>query len=202
MGDMVWAPILTAYLLGCIPSGLIVARLKGVDLRASGSGNIGATNALRVMGKGAGLITLLGDTLKGTAAVYIAYKVGGRDTGLFVIAGAACVLGHDFPVFTGFKGGKGVATSFGVLLAIAPGIAAAGFAVWLLTVLAFRISSVGALVSFSVMPVICMILYSRGSDMFALSLFLTGMIFIKHRSNIARLIRGDEPRIGRSAAKS
>ncbi len=191
---MRWAPVIIAYLLGCIPFGLITARARGVDLRAAGSGNIGATNALRVMGKGAGAVTLMGDCLKGTAAVYIAFKLAGGDARIPAFAAAAAVLGHDFPVFLGFKGGKGVATSLGVLLALAPYVAVAGAAVWLVVVLAFRISSLGALASFMALPVIVL---ATKRDLFALTLFLTGLILIKHRSNIARLLKGEEPKIGR-----
>jgi len=197
---MAWASVLVAYMLGCIPFGIIVARVKGVDLRASGSGNTGATNALRVMGKGAGLITLAGDMLKGAAGVYIAYRVAGLDSGIPFISAAAAVLGHDFPVFQGFKGGKGVATSFGVFLILAPYVALAGLGVWIITVLIFRISSLGALASFAIMPVLVLLMKKGDMSLFALSVFLTAMIVIKHRANIARLLRGDEPRIGRSVS--
>lgn len=192
---MPWVWAVAAYILGSIPFGLIVARLRGVDLRGQGSGNIGATNALRVMGRKAGALTLLGDLLKGSLAVWLALYFSGREAGF--IAAAAAVLGHDFSLFAGFKGGKGVATSFGVLLALEPLLAAIGFGVWILTVLLFRFSSLGALVSFGLLPIWCLILKGGDRTLLALAFFLTALIFIKHRENIGRLARGEESRVGK-----
>lgn len=192
---MPWVWAVVAYILGSIPFGLIIARLHGVNLRGQGSGNIGATNALRVMGKKAGALTLLGDLLKGSLAVWLALYFSGREAGL--IAAAAAVLGHDFSIFAGFKGGKGVATSFGVLLALEPLLAAIGFGVWILTVLLFRFSSLGALVSFGLLPLWCFILKGGDRTLLALAFFLTALIFIKHGENIGRLARGEESRVGK-----
>ena len=192
---MLWVWAFVAYILGSVPFGLIVARLHGVDLRGQGSGNIGATNALRVMGRKAGALTLLGDLLKGSLAVWLALYFSGREAG--IIAAAAAVLGHDFSVFAGFKGGKGVATSFGVLLALEPVLAAIGFGAWILTVLAFRYSSLGALVSFGLLPLWCLILKGGDRTLMALAFFLTALIFFKHRGNIGRLVRGEESRVGK-----
>jgi len=192
---MQWGFVLLAYLLGCIPFGLLTAKACNVDLRASGSGNIGATNVLRVAGKKAGVATLIGDMLKGTLAVYLALRFAGRETAC--LAAVAAVAGHDFPVFLRFKGGKGVATSFGVLLALEPVIALIGFGVWLATVLAWNYSSLGALVSFSLLPVWALLLKSGDRSFLLLSLFLTTMLVIKHRANIVRLSKGEEPRVGR-----
>ena len=189
----VWAAV--AYILGSIPFGLIIARLRGVNLRGQGSGNIGATNALRVMGKKAGAITLLGDLLKGALAVWLALYFSGREAGF--IAAAAAVLGHDFSIFAGFKGGKGVATSFGVLLALEPVLALIGFGVWILAVILSRLSSLGALVSFGLLPLWCFILKGGDRTLLALAFFLTALIFIKHRENIGRLARGKESRVGK-----
>jgi len=190
--------VAAAYLLGSIPFGVLVSKAYGADLRSAGSGNIGATNALRVLGKKAGAITLAGDMLKGVAAVLLAMKFGGRDTA--TAAAAAAVIGHDFPVFTLFRGGKGVATSLGVLLALEPVLGIACVAAWLLTVALFRISSLGALVSFVVMPVLAVI--TKGSDrpFIALCFFLAVLIFLKHRENIKRLLRGEEKKVGRDTA--
>jgi len=197
---MGWAFVAVAYLLGSIPCGMVVAKLHGVDLRAAGSGNTGATNALRVIGKTAGVITLLGDMAKGVLAVWLALRFGGREFGC--IAAGAAVIGHDFPVLTGFKGGKGVATSFGVVLMLEPLTGIAGLVLWILTVIAWRYSSLGALVSFVAMPMV--VVATKGGDMALLlvSVFLMLMIILRHRSNITRLINGDEPKVGRKTARN
>ncbi len=187
---MIWLFCALAYLMGSIPFGLIVAKAYGADLRSGGSGNIGATNALRVIGKKAGALTLLGDMLKGAAAVLIALKFAGYEAG--VVAAGAAVIGHDFPVFAKFKGGKGVATSLGVLLALEPYIGISCLSIWVIAFLAFRISSVGALAAFAALPVLVLTLKSFNYPLIILSFFLAFMIFIKHHENIKRLIRGEE----------
>lgn len=186
---------LLAYLLGAVPVGLLVARSYNVDLRARGSGNIGATNALRVLGKKAGVVTLLGDMLKGAIGVYIALKVAGPDAGR--MAAAAAVLGHDFPVYTGFKGGKGVATSLGVVLMLEPLLGIIVVAAWLVTVAITRVSSLGALVSFLLLPPLALVLKSGDAGLLALSVFLTALIYVRHMENIKRLMHGEESRISR-----
>jgi acyl phosphate:glycerol-3-phosphate acyltransferase len=186
---MIFALCLIAYLLGSIPFGVLVAKAHGADLRSKGSGNIGATNALRVLGKKAGALTLLGDMLKGVAPVLIALKFGGYEAG--TLAAGAAVLGHDFSIFTGFKGGKGVATSLGTILALEPTVGLACVAVWILAFLVTRISSVGALAAFTALPVLALVL-KNVNQFIILSFFLTFMIFVKHRENIRRLIRGEE----------
>ncbi len=191
---MRWVLVAAAYLIGSIPFGVIVARFYNVNLREQGSGNIGATNALRVMGRKAGVITLLGDMLKGSVAVYLALRFGGYETAL--IAAAAAVIGHDFTVFTGFKGGKGVATSFGVLLALEPLLTLAALAIWLVTVAIFRISSLGALASFAAVPFMVLLDKQSGRPLLTLTVFLTCLIFFKHMENIGRLLKGEESRIG------
>ena len=191
-----WIAVVAAYLLGCIPFGVIVARAYGVDLRSQGSRNIGATNALRVIGKKAGALTLAGDMLKGVAGVMLAINLAGRDAGYY--AAAAGVLGHDFPVFTGFRGGKGVATSYGALIALYPLVALGGLATWLLTMAVTRISSLSALAGFIVVPVIASIVRPDDRLLIGVCFFLTVMIFLKHHQNIRRLLKGDEPRIGRN----
>jgi len=191
---MRWVLVAAAYLIGSIPFGVIVARFYKVNLREQGSGNIGATNALRVMGRKAGIVTLLGDMLKGSVAVYLAMRFGGYETAL--VAAAAVVIGHDFSVFTGFKGGKGVATSFGVLLALEPLLTLAALVIWIATVAIFRISSLGALVSFIAVPLIVMLNNQSGRPLLILTVFLTILIFFKHMENIGRLLKGEESRIG------
>ncbi len=184
-----------AYLLGSIPSGLVVARLlKGPDPRGSGSGNIGATNVLRTLGAKAAILTLAGDLLKGILPVLAAHLLG-EGTTLPALAGAAAILGHDFPLFLGFQGGKGVATTFGALLALDPllaGILAAG---WLIAVAVSRISSVGALAGAALAPPACLLLGREGSGLW----FPAGaalLLVLRHRRNIGRLLAGTESRLG------
>jgi len=195
---MLWVSAIAAYLIGSVPFGIITARLYGVDLRSKGSGNIGATNALRVIGRKAGALTLAGDVLKGLAAVSLGVYLAGRDAG--VVAAAAAVIGHDFPVYTGFKGGKGVATTFGVVLALEPLIALMAFIAWVVPVVLWRYSSLGAIISFGLLPLMSYVMKEGDRWFILLSVFMTTLAFIKHRSNIGRLVRGEEPRIGARAA--
>ncbi|MEO0400193.1 MAG: glycerol-3-phosphate 1-O-acyltransferase PlsY [Pseudomonadota bacterium] len=183
--------IALGYLLGSAPFGLIITRAAGLgDIRAVGSGNIGATNVLRTGRKDLALATLLLDGGKGAIAVGIAAMLGWRPE----IAGAAAFLGHCFPVWLGFKGGKGVATFFGTLLAIwFPGGVLACLT-WLLTAAVSKYSSLSALVAAAGAPAI---LFAMGRPSPAgAALFMAAIIFIRHKANIDRLIRGEEPRIG------
>ncbi|MHA6266054.1 glycerol-3-phosphate 1-O-acyltransferase PlsY [Aliiroseovarius sp. CAU 1755] len=181
------------YLLGSVPFGIVMARLFGLgDLRQIGSGNIGATNVLRTGNKPAALLTLLGDAGKGAAAVLIARALFADDAAQ--IAGFAAFLGHCFPIFLGFKGGKGVATWLGTMLALAWPVGLAACATWLVVALLFRISSLAALAAAALSPIWAILL---GLTSYAvLSIALALLIFIRHRANIERLIAGDEPRIG------
>ena len=184
--------ILFGYLLGSIPFGVILARLGGLgDLRKIGSGNIGATNVLRTGNKGLAALTLLLDALKGTAAVLIASNWG---TDLGMIAGLGAFLGHIFPVWLGFRGGKGVATYLGVLAPVFWPAALAFAAAWLLVAAVTRYSSLAALVATVVAP-LAMFWMGRvdGAVLFAL---MTLIIFFKHSQNIGRLLNGTESRIG------
>lgn len=182
-----------AFLLGSLPTGLIVARIKGVDLKNAGSGNIGATNVLRTTGKGAALLTLTGDSLKGVCAVLIARYLGAGV--LFEgLVGLCAVLGHNFSLFLKFKGGKGVATSLGVLTIYSPQTGLFTIIIWLMTVLITRYSSLAALVSFGLLPLSALVLDSRGK--MPVLLALTVLIFIRHRDNISRIMKGTEPRVG------
>jgi len=188
-----FAALVLGYLLGSIPFGLIVTRLAGTqDIRSIGSGNIGATNVLRTGRKGLAAATLLGDALKGTAAVLIAGRWLGADTA--VIAAFGAFLGHLFPVWLRFKGGKGVATYIGILIGLAWPAALAFGAVWLGVAAAFRYSSLAALVASAVTP---LVLWWLGAhDAAVLMLLLTALLWIMHRQNIARLRAGTETRIG------
>ncbi len=162
-----------------------------------GSGNIGATNVLRAAGKGPALVVLLADILKGTGGVTVArlLHVGTWDLALVCIV---AVLGHNYPVFLRFKGGKGVATSLGVLLAYEPRVFLLTTLLWILVVYLSRISALGALVSFGVMPVFMYLLTER-VEMTVTGVVLTVMIYLRHRDNIRRLKEGREPRIGKGS---
>ncbi len=180
------------YLLGSIPFGLILTRMAGLgDVRQIGSGNIGATNVLRTGNKKLAAATLLLDALKGTAAAAIASRWG-LDAG--IAAGFAAFLGHLFPVWLGFKGGKGVATYLGVLLGLVPIVLAVFAAIWLAVAFISRYSSLAALVAMLVVPVV---LWFLGNEEVALLFAVMSAIsWWKHRANIARLINGTESRIG------
>ncbi len=185
---------LLAYLLGSVPFGVLIARALGLgDLRAIGSGNIGATNVLRTGNKGAAAATLLLDGAKGGVAVLVARALVGEPAAL--VAGFAAFLGHLFPVWLGFRGGKGVATFLGVLLALDVAAGLAACATWLATAFLFRYSSLAALVASASGPV-WLWLFGR-PDAALLGLALAVLVWIRHQTNIRRLLAGDEPRIGR-----
>jgi glycerol-3-phosphate acyltransferase PlsY len=181
------------YLLGSIPFGLLLTRAAGLgDIRAIGSGNIGATNVLRTGNRKLAAATLLLDGVKGAVAVLVAGRLGGAEMGIF--AGLGAVLGHLFPVWLGFRGGKGVATGFGVLLAsVWPAGLLAG-ATWIVVARVFRISSLGALSAFLVAPPLAWLL--GGPAVGGLILAVSALIYVRHRENIARLLAGTEPRMG------
>jgi glycerol-3-phosphate acyltransferase PlsY len=187
------AALVLGYLLGSIPFGLVLTRFAGTqDIRSIGSGNIGATNVLRTGRKGLAAATLLGDALKGTAAVLIAGHWLGADTA--VVAALGAFLGHLFPVWLTFKGGKGVATYIGILIGLAWPAARVSGAVWLGLAAAFRYSSVAALGASAVTP---FVLWWLGAhDAAVLMALLTVLLWIMHRQNIARLRDGTETRIG------
>lgn len=185
--------IIFAFILGSIPFGVIIAKAKGVDLKKVGSGNIGATNVLRSLGRWPAALTLLGDILKGTAAVAIGRYFG---IGLFYegLVGLSAVLGHNFSIFLGFTGGKGVATSFGVISIYSPQTALFTFIIWLVVVFFTKYSSLGALVSFGLLPINILLFDDKGKLLAAI--LITIFIFIRHRYNIQRLMKGTERRIG------
>jgi glycerol-3-phosphate acyltransferase PlsY len=185
--------LVLGYLLGSIPWGLVLTSAAGLgDIRHIGSGNIGATNVLRTGRKGLAAATLLLDAVKGAAAVLVADALWGRDAGL--VAGAGAMLGHAFPVWLGFKGGKGVATGLGVLLAASWWLGLAVAVVWLAVAFATRISSASALVAAAAAPVLAAAFGDLRLALMALA--LAGLVFYRHEANIRRLIAGTEPRIG------
>jgi glycerol-3-phosphate acyltransferase PlsY len=182
---------LVAYMIGSIPFGVVVARVMGLgDLRAIGSGNIGATNVMRTGNKAAGVLTFVLDAGKGAIAALVAWVVLGEDAAQ--AAALAAFLGHLYPVYLGFKGGKGVATFIGTALALAWPIALGVCAIWALVFKLSRISSLAALVASAFSPVFA--LGFGYPSMAALFLILTAMIFYKHIENIRRLLTGTEAR--------
>ncbi len=186
--------IVIAFIIGSVPFGLLIARLKGVDLRKTGSGNIGATNVLRAVGKVPALLTLAGDILKGTIAV----ALGGYflDNLLMEgIVGLAAIAGHNFSLFLGFKGGKGVATSIGVLILFAPKAALITLILWLGVALMTRYSSLGAIVSFGLLP-LNIYLFDYTKEKLIISVIIAALLLIRHSANIKRLLNGSESRIG------
>jgi len=190
--------VIGGYLLGSIPFGVIVTRLGGAgDVRAIGSGNIGATNVLRTGRKDLALLTLLGDGGKGAVAVLLARVFLGEDAA--ALAGGAAFIGHIFPVWLKFKGGKGVATFFGVLLAAAWPVGLAAGATWILLAAILRWSSVAALAAAVLSPTFAAAFHQRNSILL-LAIFMALLIVYRHQENIRRLIKGDEPKIGAKTA--
>ncbi len=191
---LILAPII-GYLLGSIPFGLVITKTAGLgDIRSIGSGNIGATNVLRTGRKDLALATLLLDSGKGGIAVLIVGALTGWQELSMALAGATAFLGHCFPVWLQFKGGKGVATFLGTLLALNFWAGLAACAIWLATAFLSKISSLSALVAAALSP---MILFFMGHPVSALAaLFMTLLIFYRHQENITRILAGTEPRIG------
>lgn len=192
-----YACALAAYLLGSIPFGLVLTRLAGHgDVRAIGSGSIGATNVLRTGSKGLAVATLICDSGKGVAAVLLASQYG---PDMAVIAAGAAMLGHCFPIWLKFNGGKGVATAFGILLALAPIVGGLTGLTWLAVAVTFRISSLSALVAALAAPFYMEWLVDRQHA--ELALFMAVLVVFRHHANIRRLIKGEEGRITFSKGK-
>lgn len=186
-----WATI--GYLLGSIPFGIVVARMMNLgNLRDIGSGNIGATNVLRTGNKKAAALTLIFDAAKGAVALLLARNFAGEDAAQ--LAAVMAMLGHCFPIWLKFKGGKGVATFLGIMLAYSFPVGAACCVAWLIGAFGWRISSMGALVSASASTFL-LVLMGGGSALF-MGIFLTLMVFFRHRENITRIRLGTEPKIG------
>lgn len=186
--------IVCAYLLGSISVGLLLAKMKGTDPRAVGSGNIGATNVMRAAGKTTGALTLVGDALKGFLPVAVAFFMG--ESKLIVAAvGLAAFLGHLFPIFLKFKGGKGVATALGVYLGLNPFAVLIAVIIFVFVLLKWRFVSLGSLIGVAVMPFLLYVLNAPGQYIY-LVLIIGTLIFIKHKDNIRRLITGTESKIG------
>jgi len=199
--------VLAAYFLGSIPTGYLAARAKGIDIRTVGSGNIGATNAMRVLGKPAGIAVLLLDALKGYAAVaWICPSLLKIFNGpeaeletLRIVAGIAAVLGHNYTCWLKFKGGKGIATSGGAYLALAPLAVGVAVAAFILAVLLTRYVSIGSIAAAVALPATVWCLPEHDLFLGIVTTALGAMAIYKHRSNIKRLMAGTESRIGKKS---
>lgn len=187
--------LILGYLLGSIPSGWIAGRwLKGIDLRELGSGSTGATNVLRQVGKGPALVVFLIDVGKGAAAVLIARALGLGDW-IQVLAGLTALAGHIWPIWLNFKGGKAVATGFGMFLGLAWPVGLASFGVFLLTLLLFRIVSLSSVLAAVSLPLL-MIRFSGIGSYILIALVAMALVLWRHRSNLSRILEGSEPKLG------
>jgi acyl phosphate:glycerol-3-phosphate acyltransferase len=194
--------VVGGYLLGSIPFGVIVTRMGGTaDLRSIGSGSIGATNVLRTGRRDLALITLLGDGGKGAVAVLLMQWLSGS-AAVAAIAGGAAFLGHCFPVWLRFRGGKGVATFFGTMIAIAWPAGLAAGATWIVMALVFRFSSLAGVTAAAMAPVYVFLFNQTPEAKLWMAVFMAVLIFVRHHTNIQRLLKGEEPRSGRSAPRA
>jgi glycerol-3-phosphate acyltransferase PlsY len=188
-----------AYLLGSIPTGLLVARLMGgPDPRQAGSGNLGTANLFRLLGRNAGVFTLLGDSLKGAVPVFLALywlsPLGAWHDSAVAVVGLAAVLGHVFPIYLKFQGGKAVATTFGVIAVLCPLAAVNLVIVYCLTLYQVRIFSMGAVICAWLLPLAVGLFCDSKAYLF-LAGVLSGLVLVRHRDNLIRLARGEEPRL-------
>ncbi len=199
-----------AYLLGSIPFGFLVAKAKGIDIRSVGSGNIGATNAMRVLGKPAGIFVLLMDALKGYAAVMwipaVMLKIVSAEASdletLRIFAGIFAVLGHNYTCWLKFKGGKGIATTAGVFLALAPWALLVALIVFILAILLTRYVSVGSIAAAIALPVTVWIMSPQNLFLCMVTTALGVLAIYKHKSNIQRLMTGTENRLGKKSSNA
>ena len=183
------------YLLGSIPFGLVLCKIFGLgDIRDIGSGNIGATNVLRTGNKPLALATLLLDSGKGAIVVLIINHFFGFNAAM--LAGFFALIGHCYPIWLKFKGGKGVATTLGTLLALAWPVGLTACGIWLISALIFRISSLSALIAVGLTPIIAHLIYDNPNLSFVCAL-IAALVYIKHRENIKRIFAGTEPKIGK-----
>ena len=202
------AVALASYFLGSIPAGYLAGRIAGIDIRHAGSGNIGATNVTRVLGKRYGYPVFIVDFLKGLMAVTMSILIEKRAQPLSVpteligiIAAISCVIGHSFPVWLSFKGGKGVATSMGALFGLMPFVALIAVAVWVITFEMTRYVSVASMTAALAVPISILILMplkqTSGTALLYFSISIAALVIFRHRSNLSRLVRGTEPRFKR-----
>ncbi|MGH8102246.1 MAG: glycerol-3-phosphate 1-O-acyltransferase PlsY [Chthoniobacterales bacterium] len=200
--------LFASYLLGSIPFGYIAGRIAGIDIRNVGSRNLGATNVTRTLGKAYGYSVFTLDFLKGLAAVRLSIVIAERAPGMSVspeitgmVAAIFCVIGHSFPIWLRFKGGKGVATSAGALFGLMPAALVIGAIVWIVTFQITRFVSLASMVAAIALPMATLILLLLGHAtsyaLFYFTIGLAGLIIVRHRANLSRLIRGTEPRFTR-----
>jgi len=198
MGEVIFQswPIIVGYLLGSISFSYIVGKkVAGIDIREHGSKNAGATNTLRVLGKGPALLVLLLDALKGSLAVFIAMAFSTFEW-VIVLTGLAAVIGHNWPLFYGFRGGKGIATAIGAMFTLVPVSFVITLVFGLITLFVFRYVSLASLVGATVLPLV-MIYLKEPIPYLVGALIITTLAFVRHRSNIVRLINGNENKIGK-----
>ena len=197
--NKIWLIAVVAYFLGSIPFGFLIVKVRGRDIRESGSGNIGAANVARSAGAIAGALTLILDAGKGYLAVWIAARWTHSDVRWMMVAALAAVIGHMFPVWLRFKGGKGVATSLGVFLPIATNAVLAAVVLWLVVVAFWRYSSLGSILAAVGLPFFVHFLYaplhSPPPEVAVGTILISILVLVKHRGNIERLINGTEPRL-------
>jgi glycerol-3-phosphate acyltransferase PlsY len=202
------AVVIGSYLLGSIPFGYLAGRFAGIDIRKCGSGNVGATNVMRALGKGYGYTVFMADFLKGFGAVKMSILIAALaqpewiSPEMFgILAAIFSVLGHSFPVWLRFRGGKGVATSAGALFGLVPLAALVGAAIWILIFLLTRYVSVASVAAAAALPLIILtttwLSHAAGKSLFYSSVCLAAVVIWRHRSNLSRLMRGTEPRFTR-----
>jgi glycerol-3-phosphate acyltransferase PlsY len=200
--------VIASYLLGSIPFGYLAGRIAGIDIRNCGSGNVGATNVIRTLGKGYGYPVFALDFLKGLGAVKMSILIATRMQSEWnppemfgIVAAISSVLGHSFPVWLRFHGGKGVATSGGALFGLAPVAALVGVAIWIVTFWLTRYVSVASIAAAAALPLVILVTTwlsrTRGKLLFYSSVCLAAVVIWRHRSNLSRLIHGTEPRFNR-----
>jgi glycerol-3-phosphate acyltransferase PlsY len=197
-----------SYLLGAIPNGLLLAKMRGIDIRTRGSGNIGATNVFRSVGKGLGLLTFFLDFLKGWIPAFLFPLLAGAinaqqpGTGFALLCGCLAIAGHNWPVYLRFKGGKGVATSAGMLTGVAPAAVGIGFLAWVILFLASRYVSVASMGAAVVLAAFSWLRYRQTTTLLpAVLTLLAILVLIRHKTNIQRLIKGTENRFEFKARK-
>lgn len=192
------AILIASYLIGSITTGDVVARIKKVNLRDHGSGNVGATNAFRTMGSTSGIIVLLGDTLKGVIAVLLGNLIGkipGLGIDLNIFSGVCAIIGHNWPIFAGFKGGKGIAVTLGVVIAMTPNILIVLGPVWVIVFVSFGYVSLASLAAAFLYPFSVYFFYPADIYKILFAILIAIMAIYRHKTNIVRLIKGEEHKI-------
>lgn len=193
--------LILSYLLGSVSFGIMVTKLKkNIDIRDFGSGNIGFTNVLRVVGKGPAAIVLVGDALKGSLGVVLGYYLGGASYSYAVLGGLAAMLGHTYPVYFGFKGGKGVATGLGVIIALAPDVTLIALIIFLITVFFSRYVSLGSILAALSVPIF-LYFFKKPFPVFLFGVLGAAFVIYNHKANIVRLYQGNENKIGQKQEK-